>query len=278
MSFKRNDLQEYIEYEQGCFDLNQWKTYKPSLINWQISQSNISNIQRCVDSDIQSYYFKALQSIGQALDEIRKQKFAWSIVKLYYSTFYLLRCDILLSGFIMVRCGGLYYSEIKVGERLKLYQKNNLRGDHQYTIALANHLYDNGDFSDPILGNKIDGENAYLWLLKNRERVNYQMKDFSDPYPDRIISHIYSYFKEENLSRLLDFYASNTDYSVCFTKDHSVLSIPIKKLIDVHKKIMSNTNFDDVHSRKLASLNHLLRNLNISKSELNTIKTHANIL
>ena len=86
MSFKRNDVQEYIEAALHCSNIEQWASYKSTLEQWEVNASNIVAIKQCVKSDICSYFFKAFQSFVQALHEIDNKKYAWSIVKLYYSS------------------------------------------------------------------------------------------------------------------------------------------------------------------------------------------------
>jgi hypothetical protein len=156
MSFKRNDVQEFIEGELRCFDVENWPSYKSALERWEITASNMRQIQVCVKSDIQSYFFKAFQSFVQALHEIDNKKYAWSIVKLYYTVFYLLRCEILLSNHIFVRCKTLYYGKVNVGEKLSPLNSTKFKGDHQLTIALGEKLYTLSELIDPILGNKIN--------------------------------------------------------------------------------------------------------------------------
>lgn len=267
MSFKRNDIQELVEYENGCFEKEKWPSYKTKLNAWVISHANILKIQRCKESDIISYFFKAAQTFIQAIDEIKNQRYAWSIIKLYYASFYLLRCDILRSNHIMVRCGSFFYGKIEVGQNLNQFRRNNVRGDHQFTIALAERLYDLGEIVDPILDNKIDDMTSYTWLLKNRERVNYQMKNFTDPYTDIITAHFEPYFKKSKISELLEFYAINNDYSVCFDVDHAILSIPFKKLQNTFifiKKYLTLTNNE---LRKMVDLKWTLENIGINTTE-----------
>lgn len=108
MSFKRNDIQEFIEYDIGCMDLSKWRNYCTNLEKWEITSSNIARLINCKNSDIQSYYIKAVQTFSQALNNIDSQNFSWAIVKIYYSMFYLLRCEILLANYVLVKNGTLF--------------------------------------------------------------------------------------------------------------------------------------------------------------------------
>ena len=187
---------------------------------------------------------------------------------MYYSSFYLIRCDILKSNHITVRCGAFYYGKIEIGQSLIQFRKNKVRGDHQLTIALAEKLHEDGEVFDPILDNKISDMTSYTWLMKNRERVNYQMKNFSDPYSDLITAHFESYFKESKISDLLEFYARNNDYSVCFDVEHAILSIPFKKLQVIFKFIKDNLSLTDKELRKMVDLKRTLENLGVKTNDL----------
>jgi len=222
---------------------------------------------RCIQSDIQSYYFKGLQTLIQALHEINQQKFAWSIVKLYYSTFYLLRCDILLSNHILVKCQTLYYCKpIKDIKFSKFTGKT--RGDHQNTIVFAEKLYKESELNDPIFGNYIDDQNPYLWLLQQRERVNYRLKDFSDPMHDEVFDHTITYFKENDLFNLFLFYQNDKEYTSCFDTDHSILAIPLKKLFQISSKIKKRMPNSEIDIKKVANCSRMLKDLNIGKQEI----------
>jgi hypothetical protein len=248
-SFKRNDVQVYIENAQNCFDLENWGSYKNIFTNWEISENDIIPLANCVNSDATSYFFKAFESFIQALIDIHRDKQSWAIVKLYYSLFYLLRCDILLSNFMLVRNGGLYFSQMLKNEKFVQFKKGK-GGDHQLTISLIKDLYFQGKIVDPILDNKIDDNDAYTWFMKNRERINYSQKNFSEPDADICFTHLYNYFKQREVLELFEFYNSK-DYSICFDLDHSILSIPYKKLVQVLKKGNEKIDFTGIYSRKL---------------------------
>jgi hypothetical protein len=270
ISFKRNDVQEFIESELGCSNIQQWSSYKSALETWEITDLNLAQLKLCVKSDINSYFFKALQSFIQALHEINSKKFAWSIVKLYYTIFYLLRCEILLSNNIIVRCKTLYYAKIDIGEKMQSYNSNKFKGDHQLTIALEEKLYNSGELTDPILNNKIDEKNPYMWFMDNRDRVNYQMKDFSDPLCDVYLNHVIPYFEDKELVKLFQFY-NTEDYSICLDKDHALLAIPYKKLQSVYQRIVATMIINDELKQKIIETSKLLLDLGFKRKDINNL-------
>jgi hypothetical protein len=267
ISFKRNDVQVYVENAQNCFELEKWGSYKNVFINWEIGENDIIPLVNCVNSDATSYFFKAFESFIQALIDIHKDKQSWAIVKLYYSLFYLLRCDILLSNHILVRNSGLYFSRMLKNEKFIQFKKGKLRGDHQLTIAFVKDLHLQGKIVDPILDNKIDDNDAYTWFMLNRERINYSQKNFSEPDIDICFGHFYDYFKQRKVLELFEFYNSK-DYSICFDLDHSILSIPYKKLVQVLKKGNGKIDFSGIYSRKLVFYLSELSEYGIDRKEL----------
>lgn len=270
INFKRNDVQVYIENAQNCYDLEKWTTYKQKFINWEIGTNDFTPLRNCLESDLTSYFFKAFESFVQALIDVQNKKYSWAIVKLYYSTFYLLRCDILISGHLIVRCGGLYFTEVTPGRKFSLYQKNNIRGDHQLTISLVKDFCRCGKIIDPILDNNIDDVDAYTWLLQNRERINYSQKNFSEPNVDCVFSHVDTYFETLELVELLKFYKSK-DYSICFDTDHSILSIPFKKMIQIFEKANGKIDISGDFLRKIIFQLNALKGCNIKKADVYSI-------
>lgn len=242
-SFKRHDVQEFIEYNLGCIDLEKWKNYLPSLKNFTVDEPKKVSLANCMESDISSYFYKSLYSFVQALGNINRQNYNWSIVQLYYACFYAIRADILLSNHCIVKCNGLYITENKIGEKFDLVKVGNIRGDHQMAIALLKKLKLEHKITDEILDVELEGTDGYTWLMKHRERSNYQSKYFSDPEVDELFHHIENYFKTNTLFDLFDFY-KQCDYSICFDLEHSILAIPFKKIMQVKEKIKFKYGLD----------------------------------
>ncbi len=87
------------------------------------------------------------------------------------------------------------------------------------------------------------------------------MKNFADPYPDKITLHLLSYFREGKLGDLFEFYNKNTDYSICFDLDHAILSIP-------YKKMKNKIDLSDVYKRKLISCLNLISEVNLKRDQV----------
>ncbi len=269
MSFKRNECQEYIEQAQKCFDRTQWTSYKNKFEKWVISDS--VELNRCAQSDALSYFIKALMSFSLAIDDLMNKKCSWAIVKFYYSLFYLLRADILLSGHIIVRCNSLYYTKNEPKASFQKLTAGKERGDHGLSIALYKRFHNNGIILDPLLDNNLDGNDVYTWYRKCRERINYSQKDFSEPDISDMLIHVFrNYIDDGGIEELFSFYDSNS-YAICFDQDHALLSVPYKKLNQVYNKVLALPhNIDSL--RKIIFCINILEKCGIKKSFI--LKNH----
>lgn len=267
MNFKRHDVQEYIEYDLGCLDLNNWKSYLPSLLVFTVDSSKKIKLENCIESDIQSYFFKSIYSFVQALSNIQRNNYNWSIVQLYYACFYAIRADVLLSNHCLVRCNGLYMTENQIGEKFQSVRFGNTRGDHQMAIALLKKLKNDHKITDEILDVELEGTDAYSWLMKHRERSNYQTKDFTDPRADELFIHVDNYFQTNTVYELLDFY-NNEDYNICFDIDHAAISIPYKKIMQIRNKILAKGYSTSDSIRHYPYLKKTLLELGLTKQNI----------
>jgi len=254
MSSKRNSVQTYIEKKLGCNDPLCWSSYKSKLETYVLNAEDEEKLDDLSFSDSVSYYLKALISFCEALQGIKRSRSSWAVVKLYYSLFYLIRSDILLEGYILVRCKSLYYIKLKADETLHKFQKNNVRGDHQLTMFFYNKLHTERKNIDPIQDGKIDDHIPYLWMMVQRERVNYRKKDFSEPKIVKCLEKPFSYIKDGKEEDLLRMYLSSNDYIYCFDQEHACLAIPYIKMLQIAEKIHNNDKPISI-SRELA--NHI---------------------
>ncbi|MBX2974742.1 MAG: hypothetical protein KF721_01320 [Ignavibacteriaceae bacterium] len=266
ISFKRNEIQIYIENAQNCFDVEKWSSYRQVFANWKIQEKDIIPLENCRDSDITSYFFKALESFLLAIKDLHSSKQSWSIVKLYYSLFYLIRCDILLSNYLLVRNGALFIIKLKEDEVFTPFKKKT-QSDHKLSIAILKFLKEKGELADPILDNTIDQLDPYTWYMKHRERINYTQKCFVEPETDLCFSHLEQYFQNKKVIELFKFY-NTKDYSICFDTDHSILSIPFKKLMQIIEKGRDKIDIDKANLKKIVFHLKELKTCGLSKSEL----------
>lgn len=260
MNFERHETQLYIEDRLGCNDISRWKGYKKQLEEYVISQNDEIILQYTRIDDAASYYLKALLSFCQAIDGLQKHESTWSIVRLYYSIFYLLRCNILVNGFIIARCSSLYAAKAKAGEMFKSCKYKDAPGDHQLTIRYAEDLHKNGLLPDPLFTNLIENDNVFIWAMKQRERVNYQQKNFTDPQIDHCLTNVKGYIDSGLLKDLFVLYDNDTTLQYCFDIDHLMVSVPYMLLRRLYPNVKPNLQSNiRIYSSKLIECRNLLK-------------------
>ena len=239
MSFKRNDVQEYIESKCGCTDITKWDSYKQKLRELNLSASDVVLIQSQIEIDAVSYWLKAIHSFTQALEGISVGHSAWSIVKLYYSVFYCLRGELLSNSHLLIRDGSLFCLNLNTETQFSEFKLNKLRGDHQLTIGYYSKLVNDGIISDLVSSNQIDDNSPYIWMLKQRERVNYQMQKFPDPRIDELLEKTHEAIIQMDIDKVFKLMDSsfNSDGVYLFDKDYSMVAIPYYKLQTLLKHI-----------------------------------------
>lgn len=72
MSFKRNNIQEFIEDKCGCSDLTKWGSYQQNLIQLNLTSEDITLVNGYRTLDAISYWLKALCSYSQGLHGMYK--------------------------------------------------------------------------------------------------------------------------------------------------------------------------------------------------------------
>ena len=272
MSFKRNDIQEYIESKCGCTDITKWRSYKQKLRNLNLTQNDVTYIQSQIKNDAVSYWLKAIHSFTQALEGIYAGNSAWSIVKLYYSVFYCLRGELLSNSHLLIRNGSLFCLDLSTETQFTEI-KHKLSGDHQLTIVYYSKLVNDGAIPDLVSSNQIDGINPYEWMLKQRERVNYQMQKFPDPRIDELLDKTYDAVVYKNIDALFKQIDSsfNTDGIYLFDKDYSMIAIPFYKLQILRNQIQKfQLNIPDI-TAELPRVMNILSSSHISSNIINKI-------
>lgn len=266
MNFKRNDVQEYIELKCGCTDITKWDSYKQKLRELNLSVNDVADIRPKVENDAVSYWLKAIHSFTQALEGISAGYSAWSIVKLYYSVFYCLRGELLSNSYLLIRNGSLFCLNLNTETQFYEFRINKLRGDHQLTIGYYSKIVQDGAISDLVSSNQIDDNSPYMWMLKQRERVNYQMQVFPDPRIDRLLEETHKAIVQRKVDVVFNHIDSsvNSDGVYLFDKDYSMISIPYYKLQVLLKHIQRFSIDLSFITAELEHIISVLRHLSIS--------------
>lgn len=271
MSFKRNNVQEFIEAKCGCSDLTKWGSYQHNLIQLNLTGQDIALVNNLRRLDAISYWIKALCSYSQGLHGTHRGFSAWSIVKLYYSIFYSLRCELLLNSYILVRNGAIFKLNINTDTQFSKYNAGKTRGDHQLTIKLYSDLVANGDISDVISSNTIEDDSPYTWMLKQRERINYLMQNFPDPDIDPLLIKTVDAMHDSKLEELLIQITNSSDNVMLFDVDYSMVAIPTYKLKLLHNELISQGCDLSVYGAELTQIRSALQSVGLSNEFCDSI-------
>jgi hypothetical protein len=213
--------------------------------SYPLDNSFVNDIKSIKNIDVQNLYFNGILSIVEALKGINKGFYSWSTVKLYYSSFYLLKCSLISNDIIIFRQGrDVYYAILEVGEFVKKIPSDN-KTDHQSSIWLFNEIYAN---SDLLLSNTINDINPLTWLRNKREEINYKHDVFQEPDPPYFWLDIDQMISEKNLSKVVSQFINDDSYLYTFQEEYAILAVPLVRLALTYKDLQENNyqlSFDD---------------------------------
>ena len=234
MSYDRKRVQTVCETEllaQYGINLSVKDDVK-KLASLSLTPTFFGALKSVLIDDVRDYYFKGILSLYEALVSYEERRFSWPTVKLYYSTYYFLRAEMLIRNTILIRPsngGALYRLTLSSGNQfIKPNSKAN-NSDHKGTIYHFETLYKS---VDPLLSNQINGVNSYDWMIASREQVNYKERIFNEPSSPSFWNGTNSLLKVSgSLDALLSIYINDNQYAYTFQNDHAILSIPLKRLL-----------------------------------------------
>ena len=272
MKSRRKEVQKWWESKLGCTNLDNWTQYKSQLTTSVLSVLDIQSLEIANETDRINYGINAILSFLEGIESIKSRHFSWGIIKLYYSIFYSLRYEILIHDYILVRCKGLYILKLSDGEQFKEVRDNKKSGDHQLTIKAERDLVNAGVIIDPVLDNEIDGESPYLWLMAQRERVNYRQQCFSDPESDDCVLRPYQdYISEDKCKELFELYTNDSMLVYLFDKDHSMIAIPFYRISRIFENLPWNKVRSKTKSHILSMCNQLKTTIWLDQNNLHSV-------
>ncbi|MGG5342067.1 hypothetical protein [Enterococcus sp. AZ192] len=222
MNFNKKETQEFFK---DLFSPLDWSKTDKKFYNEHIhdkillSDSEKVTFHNIMIEESQEYYFKGLLSYLEAITGIKNKLYSWSVVKLYYSLFYLARAEMANNKKVFVRhMRQLYfYDEGK-------FEKCKNSNDHEMTFEEI----PNNDYlrSNAIV---VDGDEVSVFnLIKNlRECANYQSKSFFEP---EIPADISNYFCDvTDIRGELNFVVNNFEETV-FQQEYTAIAVPLYKI------------------------------------------------
>jgi hypothetical protein len=187
--------------------------------------------------DSAACFYSGLLTIADAVRGLDQGFYSWSVTKLYYSCFYLLRAYLAVDGISM------FYLGVKPrwceavagsGPQKAPVPRGQLGSEtsHKFVFNLFSAKYPRSI----LLSQEIDGEHPFFWLQSKRERFNYRYAKFVEPEcPD-----CFRYVEEEEIQNLISLYRDDGTYLYAFDPEHAMLAFPIAVVREVRKKFASH--------------------------------------
>ena len=182
-------------------------------LNRPLTAGDASKIEQILRVDATNYLYSACVSIGEALQGIDRSLFTWATVKLYYSSFYLLRSLLALSGRVLLYDGAKPRTLLCQAGETPIPLGGTVRGTHQAVITYFTRSLPNS----PLLSQQILNETPFKWLMLQREEANYAIGRFRDPQCPTNFSTIV----RSGARRSTAAYISDRTYLYAFDPDHA---------------------------------------------------------
>lgn len=183
-----------------------------------------TELAHCLQRDSQSYLYNAAITLAAAISGIEKKHFSWAVVQLYYCVFYCLRAILACDGLTIIYMSHDTKKNKNVPYSLTagigVYpKKENDPSTHKLCIKKYKLLYPNA----PFITQDIDNTSPLSWIMKEREKANYNVCRMSEPFPPEC----FYFVSKNNVRTLSSQYAADTRFVYTFDKDHAVLALPI---------------------------------------------------
>ena len=232
MSINRSGSQIYFEnLFKGANGIPFKQISKKKYEQTTITKQQAEDLEVLLENEVASYYYKALLSYMESIPAIKNKLFSWATVRLYYSVFYSVKAFLACNNIAMLLAERrLFYIKAKEGETFKRCDDMT---DHKGTILTLCKIFKN---TEMLLTNNIDGMDAYQWMMKKREEVNYRDMDFHDPNPPEFWEMINEEIENLGIKSVIEKLV-NDNWLYCFQEEYAILAVPTKRLITTVKEI-----------------------------------------
>jgi uncharacterized protein (UPF0332 family) len=267
MSFDRYRVQKAIELDIGCIDITKWNSYLPKFKAYKITESNCEGLLLQLKKDAADTYFKAIFSLADAINGLHQGRHSWSVIKIYYSVFFFLRCSLATSKYVFLKNKGIYALKLSKGESperkdLGTYAGERISGDHKTTIVTYISFFKDTDI---LQSNTIEGMNFYEWIMELRNQVNYREREFAEPCNRYFYDAV---FDKNKIKSQVEIYLKDEDYIYCFDKEHCSLAAPLKLALAVREQLFNFIDFEPISQNKKMEIEKLVEGAGLHKLEI----------
>lgn len=237
MSFDRHRAQTLCESILGCASFDDFFIADISKLTLDVASAYA--FKNSLIDDAKDLFYKGHLSLLEGLTGIENKNYSWAIIKCYYSVFYMIKADFALRDYGLIRHKAIYYLHASAGAKpITRGKSGNNRtkysGDHKSAINYYKDLFSG---SDILLSQEIDSLTCYDWLMKKREQLNYQERQFNDPDGSDFMSYIDNEISAGNFVKLIENIISDP-FVITFQNEFAPLAIPIKR------GILTKNNFN----------------------------------
>jgi hypothetical protein len=237
---ERHATQLMIEGFLGCAKFDEVIDKRQNFKDYKVLYSQVASLRHCVEQDAFTFYERAVQSLFEAIYGINSGLEGWPIIKLYYSIFFLLRCELALNHIALIRSPDIHYLRCDPNQLLTPVLKKCRGSDHKAVIFTFKQLLGDADILSSQL---IDEMYPYTWMGELREWVNYKSNSFPEAGN---ISHFFSKSIMDIEDQIAMFLIDHEPY-FCFDADYAALALPIKRAQHTSRNL-GNFNFKSSES------------------------------
>ena len=197
-----------------------------------LSSSDAMMLSNALGKDSEGYLYNGILSIGTGIQSILNKNYGWATVKFYYSVFYLARANLGVNNICIVYDGSKPFSIIsKQGEQLQKRKGTTHKLVlEQFRQNLSAHI---------LLGNDINGECPFSFMMKQRELMNYKAAVMPDPNVPKQYEEIIN--SNKKIRQWLNIYLSDNIEVYTFDEEHACLAYPFKFLIHTINMFKNNS-------------------------------------
>lgn len=199
-----------------------------------LTAQEAARLKELTYKDSRKLLYSSIISISDAVSGIQKQRFSWSTVQLYYSTFYSVRSILCDNDVIYFHHSGKPYClNLKAGETIRKPDRSVGGSTHKWSFFEFERQFP----QSPLIAQVIDNQDPFQWMMHKREEANYKRARFIEPNcPDE-----FTRVASGEIRRFLDAYCQDDTYA--FDKDHAILSFPIYCLSYAIRNMSSNSSY-----------------------------------
>lgn len=189
-----------------------------------ISTQSLQTIAAVIGEAVVDTAYASIVSYTEALAGIRTGSSSWSIVRLYYSSFYSIKTLLLLNQIVSFNFGEEMMLDLSIGRFLK--------------GGTSSHHWNWASFKSTNLKTawycSQDSQEAYAALRMARENVNYT-HTFTDP-----ILHQCLVSDEADLAKRFRIYRDDSIFLYTYLSDHYAIAYPTKLILQLDEELKKN--------------------------------------